>query len=211
VPPPSPGHDTSVGARDAKKYAVDKIGEKTLFRGSWLSLRNLTYRTAAGSRLEWEIIVRSREETVVVVLARLRPSGRYLLIRQFRPGVQARVIALPAGCVAPGRDIRLQAEAELKEETGYSGTIVSVSPRLKINPAVLDCDLYLVEMEVDETAPENLEPRQELEPEEEIEVFPVEPARIREFLRAQAAAGCEIASACWLIFETGPGPASAGG
>jgi len=179
---------------------MKKTGEKFLCRGSWLSLKQLSYLTEAGTDLDWEVIVRSRRETVVVVLARLVPSGRWILIRQFRPGIGEAVLALPAGCVEPGVEIGEHAERELREETGYRGRLVSLSPRLKINPAVLDCDFYVAVMEVEEEAEDNRDPRQELEPEEEIEVILVEDGRIGELFAREAARGTAISAGCWLAF-----------
>ena len=172
--------------------------EEILFRGEWLSIKRASYHSRSGSAVNWEVVERSRSETVILLLARLVPSGRILLLRQFRAGINRTVIALPAGVVAPGIDPRLQAEAELREETGYTGRVVSESPGLKINPAILDCDVIVYRMEVDERATENRHPRQELEPEEEIEVVPVREEDILGFLLAEKERGREIDVACWL-------------
>lgn len=172
--------------------------EEILFRGEWLSIKRASYRSLSGSAVNWEVVERSRAETVILLLARLVPSGRILFLRQFRAGINRTVVALPAGVVRPGIDPRSQAAAELKEETGYTGRIVGESPGLKINPAILDCDVIVYRMEIDETAPENRAPRQELEPEEEIEVVAVEPGKIREFLVGEKEAGREVDVACWL-------------
>ncbi len=175
-----------------------KREEEILFRGEWLSIKRASYRSLAGGEVNWEVVERSRGETVILLLARLQPSGRVVLLRQFRAGINRTVVALPAGVVPPGVDPRLQAAAELKEETGYTGRIIDESPRLKINPAILDCDVIVYRMEIDETAPENIDPRQSLEPEEEIEVVTVEAGEVKEFLAGEKARGREIDVACWL-------------
>ncbi|MEA1928928.1 MAG: NUDIX domain-containing protein [Candidatus Auribacterota bacterium] len=174
--------------------------EEIIFRGDWLSIKRATYRSVHGQLVDWEVVERSRDETVILLLARLIPSGRYILLRQFRAGINRHVIALPAGVVHPGHDLSEQAHNELKEETGYIGKIVSRSPVLKINPAILDCDVVVFEMEVDETLPENIDPRQELEPEEEIEVVLVEKARVKDFLVREGDKGTAIDVACWFVF-----------
>jgi len=154
--------------------------------------------------VNWEVVTRSKSETVILLLARMIPSGRYILLRQFRAGINRTVVALPAGVVHPGHDLGEQAHNELKEETGYIGKIVSRSPGLKINPAILDCDVVVFEMEVDENDPENADPRQELEPEEEIEVVLVEKDRVRDFLIKEESEGTAIDVACWFCFSFYP-------
>ena len=146
------------------------------------------------------MVERSKSETVIIILARMIPSGRYILLRQFRAGINRHVIALPAGVVLPDSDIRAQAHNELKEETGYRGKIVEMSPPLKINPAILDCDIYVIRMEVDERDPVNADPIQELEPEEEIEVILQEEEGIKDFLISQAGTGTAVDVACWFVF-----------
>ncbi len=175
--------------------------ETILFRGEWLSIKRASYRSAAGEPVHWEVVERSRSETVIILLARLVPSGRVVLLRQFRAGINRPVIALPAGVVRPGIDPREQALNELREETGFTGMIVDESPGLKINPAILDCDVIVFRMEIDEAAPENAAPRQELEPEEEIEVILVERKRIRKFLVEEREKGTAIDIACWFCFS----------
>lgn len=174
--------------------------EKILFQGKWLSIKQTLYRTASGEKVEWELVERSRGETIIILLARLVPSGRYLLLKQFRAGINQPVIALPAGCVKPGDDLHRQAIAELKEETGYRGRVVEISPRLKINPAIMDCDVHVFKLEVDETDPDNAYFLQELEPAEEIEVILKSRAEIREFLIEEIRHGTSVDLACWLVF-----------
>jgi len=172
-----------------------------LFRGDWLSIKRATYRSVHGEMVDWEVVERSKSETVIIILARMIHSGQYILLRQFRAGINRPVIALPAGVVHPGHDLDRQAHNELKEETGYIGEIVRRSPILKINPAILDCDVVVFEMEIDENGPENADPRQELEPEEEIEVVLVEKDRVRDFLIKEESKGIAIDVACWFCFS----------
>jgi ADP-ribose pyrophosphatase len=56
----------------------------------------------------------------VVVLA-LTADSHVILVRQFRPAVQAYTLEMPAGAVDPGEDIESAARRELLEETGFSG------------------------------------------------------------------------------------------
>lgn len=169
-----------------------------MFQGKWLGIKRASYVTAGGARVDWEVVERVRRETVIVILATLEPSGRVVLLKQFRPGINRPVIALPAGVVPPGDDLAAQAVRELKEEAGYHGRVTEESVPLKINPAILDCDVRVFRMTVDENSPANRSPRQELEPEEEIEVKLVAAGGVKEFLRAEQASGTAVDVAVWL-------------
>ena len=46
-------------------------------------------------------------------------EGRFLLVRQFRPVVEAETLELPGGLVEPGETPEMAARRELTEETGY--------------------------------------------------------------------------------------------
>jgi ADP-ribose pyrophosphatase len=174
--------------------------KKRVFQGRWLSIAEATYRSPDGAEVNWEVVERAREETVIIVLARLLPSQRYVLVRQFRAGVNNHVIALPAGILPAGVDPRVHAVRELKEETGYAGRVIEESPPLKINPAILDCDVRVLKLDVDENDPANRSPLQSLEPEEEIEVVLKKPAQMRAFFEEERKRGSFVDVACWFIF-----------
>lgn len=177
-----------------------KRREEKLFQGKWLSIKKASYRSKSGKQVDWEVVERTRDETIIILLAQLVPSQRYILLKQFRAGINSHVIALPAGIVSSAEDIREQAINELREETGYVGRIVDVSPTLKINPAILDCDVNVFQMEIDERDPQNADPRQELEPEEEIEVILKRREEIKDFLLEEKAKGTAVDLACWFVF-----------
>ncbi|MCA9106382.1 MAG: NUDIX hydrolase [Pirellulaceae bacterium] len=71
----------------------------------------------------WSFVQRAGTSGVVTVVART-PEDEVLLVEQFRPPVQARVIELPAGLagdIAGSEDesLELAARRELLEETGF--------------------------------------------------------------------------------------------
>jgi ADP-ribose pyrophosphatase len=55
----------------------------------------------------------------VAILART-PAGRYPLVRQFRPAIEAATLELPAGMLDEGEDAEQCCRRELEEETGFS-------------------------------------------------------------------------------------------
>lgn len=58
-----------------------------------------------------------------------KPSGPEILLqKQFRPPLNKVTIELPAGLVDEGESVQEAAVRELKEETGFIGTVSEMSP-----------------------------------------------------------------------------------
>lgn len=55
----------------------------------------------------------------VVILAKT-PSGKLLLLNQYRPSLKEWLLEIPAGTLEPNEDPFAAAKRELEEETGYS-------------------------------------------------------------------------------------------
>ena len=174
---------------------MQKIAEETLGSGKWLSLKRSTFVDDRGQQFSWEHIERIGTKHAVVIFAVTKPSDEVVLIRQFRPGANAFVLGLPAGMAEPesasaGED----ALRELKEETGYIGTLVEVGPVVSSFPAHSDATVQLVRMEIDESLPQNQRPEQALEPGEIIETLRVPLRDLRSFVRKEAASGTQVVS-----------------
>lgn len=58
-------------------------------------------------------------------------DGTFILVRQFRPAVEASTLELPAGHVEPGQEPEAAARTELAEETGYHAAQVRLVGCLK--------------------------------------------------------------------------------
>lgn len=179
------------------EVSMKKISEKLVYEGQWLTVYESVYETKKGEQITWESICRRKSATGVVVLAQLVPSRQFILIKQFRPVVQGYVLGLPAG-LAFGDPAH--ALVELKEETGYTGKIVAVSPVLKTGSTITNENGLIVSVEVDENDPLNQNPVQELEPGEDIEVCLVTREGAVEFIRSEQANGTHVSSALWYMF-----------
>jgi ADP-ribose pyrophosphatase len=187
-----------------------KISEKVVFRGKWLSLKESLFVNRNDEQVTWEIVERTRPNLVVVVLAKLVPSNRFVLIRQFRHTLDGSIIGFPAGIIELGRRrdpdaVRREALRELREETGYLGRITGTSPPLKTHSGIMDQESLLLRAEIDETLPENRAPVQELEPGEEIEVILKKRESIRDFLLEEHRRGTLIGPGIWYLFGEKPG------
>lgn len=178
---------------------MKKISEKTLFEGEWLLLKESVYIGSDGKEVKWESVERNRSRIILVIIAKLMPSNRHVLIKQYRPAINNYVISFPAG-ISEDEDISKEALKELKEETGYYGKITSISPVLKSNFGIINESSRIITAEIDEKDKRNLNPKQSLEPEEEIEVIIKKEEEIEKFLRQEKEKGCEIAAGVWYIY-----------
>ena len=174
-----------------------KLDEKTVYDGKWLSVRETIYENKEGKELSWECVHRKRSTVGVVIVARLMPSKRFILIKQYRPAIDGYIIALPAGL---GFNDPNHALVELKEETGYVGNIIDVSPVLKSGASLINDNARIIYIEVDEDLLANQNPVQELEDAEDIQVCLVAQKDAKNFLLKQIEQGTHVAANLWYIF-----------
>lgn len=176
---------------------MKKIREQVQYEGNWLSLVETIYENDRGEQVVWESIRRSRPATGVVVVAQLMPSGRFVLIKQYRPAINGYTLGFPAGL---GSGDPNHALIELKEETGFTGRIVHVSPLLKSHAGVVNDGAYVVYAHIDEESEDNQNPIQSLEPQEEIEVVLVERGEVQSLIEREQKAGTHIGGNLWYLF-----------
>lgn len=178
---------------------MKKLLKKSLYKGKWISLNAITYLGKKNEKLVWEGIERTNTSKTVVILAKLVPSNRYVLIKQYRPVIDNYIIGLPAGLMEDD-DIIENSLRELKEETGYKGKVTETSPTLYSNAALLSDTVRLVTVDIDETLPDNINPVQNLEAEEDIDVILVNENDVLNFLREQEGKNTAVGIGCWYIF-----------
>ena len=86
----------------------------------------------------------------VTIVPVLRAQGRedaFLMVRQYRHGVELITTEFPAGLVEPGEDPLHTAARELEEETGYRAGRMTPLGRVSPNPAFMNnwCSTFLAE------------------------------------------------------------------
>lgn len=103
-------------------------------RPPWLVLRQDHLRLPNGGEIpEYWICEFPPWANVVAVT----PDDHVVMIRQYRPGIEAVHFEIPAGVVdAQDRDFEAAARRELLEETGYGGGSWSLLTTLSANPAL---------------------------------------------------------------------------
>ena len=179
---------------------MKKQKETTVFKGKWLNVKELTFTNRENQKIIWESIERKNSTKIVVIVAKTISSRQYVLIKQFRPALNTSVIGFPAG-IAQSDDIAGEAQKELREETGFWGTVKDISPDLAFNPA-LSCELVnIVTMEIDEKDPRNKNPQQHLEPSEQIDVQLVAEERVKDYLVQERKQGQQVSVALWYLFN----------
>ena len=169
-------------------------GSKPIASGRFIRLELMEYVTAGGKPCNWEAAQRNTSNAAALMVATLKPSGRVLLVRQFRPPLKAYCLEFPAGLIDPGESAAQTAVRELKEETGYAGRIIWETNLCASSPGITGELVSMVFMEVDEELPENQLHRQNLQDNEEIEVMAVPIDRLSELISTSLKRGDAVCS-----------------
>jgi ADP-ribose pyrophosphatase len=135
----------------------------------WLQLKRIEWVDPNGRSRFWESVERATtvvdehnedgaDAVAVVAKATDGDNNRsILIIKQFRPPVGKYCLELPAGLIDAGESPSQAALREMYEETGYTGTISSVSPLLFNDPGITNANMMLAVCCVDLSAKENIQ------------------------------------------------------
>ena len=118
--------------------SIQILQKKILHKGKFTTLWGTEF-VASGRTRVWEWL----EKFDVVYILPITPSGKYVLIKQFRLPVNAYVLETPAGIVEAGKALEKLALEELREETGYTtNKHLEVLPKYPISPALTNGFAY---------------------------------------------------------------------
>ena len=162
------------------------LKEKLLYSGHWSEMVEFSYEDEDKQVRKWEGLHRKNQAAAVIIIARLKYSGQYILIRQFRPPTDSYILEFPAGLVECGENPEITAIRELLEETGYLGIIENISPNLVSSPGILSETVSFAFLSVDEKLPENRQPVAKNQHDEFITVFLKYPEEISAFFNEEA-------------------------
>jgi 8-oxo-dGTP pyrophosphatase MutT (NUDIX family) len=130
----------------------------------WLQLETLSYSDAVGKTRKWDMCARTTTNAsgidAVAIIAMLVAPGKpssIVLVKQFRPPVDAFTIELPAGLIDAGESASEAAVRELWEETGLTAeaSACKESIPLVLSPGLSNESIRLVTVTVDASLAEN--------------------------------------------------------
>jgi 8-oxo-dGTP pyrophosphatase MutT (NUDIX family) len=167
-----------------------RLSKECKAAGRWLALSAIKYQSQDGKERVWECVERVSCAGAVAIVATLRPSGKLILVRQYRPPVDAFVIEFPAGLIDRGEEPALTALRELKEETGYSGKLAKMLPVGYNSPGLTQEGVHLALVDVEEAAQGPLATK--FDESEFIETHLVGRSELQDFLLKAVAAGDKL-------------------
>jgi len=146
--------------------------------------------------IEWYKIVGLYNE-IIAFLNKKNSETQLVLIRNFRAPIGTRCIEFPAGLIEKTQveSVEIAAIRELKEETGYTGKVLSVLPSngpIVLGPAVSNTTSLIVIIEINGDSEENQNPVKHLEGDEFIDVITVPLSKLWESINEWQKEGTPI-------------------
>ncbi|XP_059366767.1 ADP-sugar pyrophosphatase isoform X1 [Carassius carassius] len=147
------------------------IEEELIASGKWVKLEKTTYVDPSGSIRTWETAKRTTRVTnissdavaIIALLKRTLHKDCVVMVRQFRPPMGCNTLEFPAGLIDDNETVETAALRELKEETGYKGEVVGVTPVTCLDPGLSNCTTQMVMVHINGDDTENINPTQQLE------------------------------------------------
>ena len=190
-----------VKTNKSKKFRGSNVLEEhLLYQGSWSSLVEISYEDEKKQIRKWEGLHRKNNAEAVIIIAKMKPSERYIIIRQFRPPTNSYLLEFPAGLVDKGETRDQTAIRELSEETGYVGKVQKISPRLYSSPGIVSEAVSFAHIKIDENLNENQNPKAKNEPGEFITVFNKSVEEISEFFNQEISHGVKFDAKLYSYF-----------
>ncbi len=165
-------------------------GREVVAAGKFLNFSVLTFRDDKGRIRKWEAAGRENSHGAVMIIARIVPDDKIILVRQFRPPAGKYLIEFPAGLMdKEGESIDDTAMRELYEETGYEGNLVDILPPGYSSPGLSGETIAAAVMEIDGDRYRENPPEAHPEESESIECFAVKKSELKSFLNQAIANG----------------------
>uniref|UniRef100_A0AAY5K1A6 ADP-sugar pyrophosphatase n=1 Tax=Esox lucius TaxID=8010 RepID=A0AAY5K1A6_ESOLU len=165
-----PGHNTNKMSSPSKATTIPHVvKEEVIASGKWLKLEKTTYVDPVGTTRIWETTKRTTRQTgaadgvgIIALLKRTLHKDCVVMVKQFRPPMDCCTLEFPAGLIDEGESAETAALRELKEETGYKGEVVGVTPVTCLDPGLSNCTTQIVMVNINGDDMENTDPTQQL-------------------------------------------------
>lgn len=118
-------------ARSAEAAGWLVLRSEYVIETPFLRLRRDEIEVPGGRRIDGYYVRESRGFAVIFAVT---PDERVVLVRQYKHGIGARMLELPAGGIEPDESALACAERELAEETGYAGDRAQFVAELVADP-----------------------------------------------------------------------------
>lgn len=176
---------------------MKKLTESNVYSGKWITVKESVYENSAGDLVRWESVVRQNNGGGVVIIPRLMPSRRFVLVKQFKPAINGYVLGFPAGRY---QNSDLAIIEELKRSTGYTGSIVQISPFMKSGSGIVNDFGRVVYMYIDELHHLNRRLRHGPAASGDAEVLLVNQDEIKDLMLNSLKKGVSVGANLWYLF-----------
>jgi len=155
---------------NGSNYHCTYLKDEVLHEGKCLKMNRINYLDPDGKERTWEAIERTTRTqgsdtdavAAIAIYRRLLHYDIIVLVRQYRPALNAYTIEFPAGLMESGESVDDAAIRELKEETGWNGEVAHYSTRLAVDPGCSSSTVRYATVKINGDSIENSNARQQL-------------------------------------------------
>ncbi|SFL69289.1 NUDIX hydrolase [Salibacterium qingdaonense] len=122
-------------------YEEKTLHKESIYNGKIIDVRVHEVQLPDGRTGKREVV---NHPGAVAVIART-PSGKIILVRQYRKALEKELFEIPAGKLEPGEDPEMSAFRELEEETGYRAHGLKKTASFYTSPGFADEIIHLYE------------------------------------------------------------------